>query len=563
VCGLLAVVLLAACAQIPASGTPEGANVAPLPDRPGGDPVVRVFAEGPHPGDSVYSIVAGFLEASGAVQDGLRTAREYLTQGAATRWRPDSGVTVYDHTQERISARAPDHLEFTAPSAGSVDDQGVFLDTAPGRSVVAEFGLVQDEGNWRIDTLPDGLFVSLQDFDREYADLDLQFLALGRQSPVLVPDPIHLRRDSDLPTALATALLRGPSRWLAPVVTSAVPTGAALDGPVQIASGQAVVHLTPASVPSAAADRDNLLAQLVMTLTSDKDINSVDISAGGKPLLLGGHGNSDLVATDVARWSPADLRPPEPSAYYLRDGVSYLVGAPGKQGPFSAGTALAEMAVAPGGGTLAGISKDRKTVWTSSGETPERLTAALSGSDLQSLTFDQDGNLWVLDGTGPTRALRRVEPNGQTTTATTDGFLPSQILRMRVSSDGVRMALVLDAADGPEVLVGLITADAAGVGVGSLRRLGYGLGDVTDVGWSEPDGLTVLAAEHNTAPQPFSVDLGGVAAESGPSLADVTALAVAPGQPMIATTSKKQVYRLRSGGGWLPIGTGAFATYPG
>jgi hypothetical protein len=32
---------------------------------------------------------------------------------------------------------------------------------------------------------------------------------------------------------------------------------------------------------------------------------------------------------------------------------------------------------------------------------------------------------------------------------------------------------------------------------------------------------------------------------------------------MIATTTKKVVYRLRPGGGWFRVGTGNYAAYPG
>lgn len=563
-CCVLVVAVLAGCAQIPESGSPGGANVAQAQDRPGGDPVVRVFAEGPQPGDSVSSIVAGFLEASGAVQDdGLRTAREYLTSSASGRWAPNSGVTVYDHTQERVTAKAADRLEFTAPVAATVDDQGVYLDAEPGRAVAADFTLVQVDGDWRIDSLPDGLFVSHQDFDLEYAQLDLQFLATGRQTPVLVPDPVYLRRDTDVPTALATALLRGPSRWLGPVVTSAAPANSGLEAPVQVVSGEAQVHLSPASVPAVAADRDNLIAQLVTTITADPDVTSVDVSAGGRPVLLSGKNNADLTLADVAKWWQASLRPPPPSAYFVRDGVTYVATTPAKQGPFSVTTSVAEMAVSPGNAMFAGISKDRKTLWTSNSETPDHLTTTMTGTDLSSITFDQDGNLWVLDGSGNTRALRRLAPTGTITTADLVGFTAGQVSRMRVAADGVRLALVVNEVAGPQVEVGLVSTSGSTIAVGSLRRLAFGLGDVADVGWSEPDRLTVLATEHNAAPQPFSVDMGGEAAESGPSLADVAGIAVAPGQPMIATTSKKQVYRLRSGGGWLPIGTGTFATYPG
>jgi hypothetical protein len=560
----LAVVLVAGCAQIPSAGNPSGSGDTQVIDQNAArDPVVRVFAEPPHDGDSVYSIVSGFLEASSTVEDDVSTARKYLTDSASARWRPNAGVTVYDHTAARISAKSTDRLQFTAPAEGTVDDQGVYLAAEPGKQAVANFQLVKVDGNWRIDDLPSGLFISQQDFDREFAGMDLHFLAGGGHSPVLVPDPIYLRRVSGLPTALAEALLQGPTRWLKPAVHTAVPDNAALEGPVDVVSGVAGLRLTPDSVPSDSVDRDTMLAQLVLTLTEDPDINAVEITAGGQPVTLGGRGSNRLTRSDVAIFQPADLRPPGPSAYYLRDGVSYMVGPPGAQGPFAPSTKLAELAVAPGGNLLAGIAKDRKTLWTSPGDQPTHLTVRLKGEELRSASFDQDGNLWVLDGASPNTVLRRISADGDAVTVSLGGFVARQVTRLRVSSDGTRVAMVLDTVEGSQIYLGLATGSGDDLAVGSLRRLGFPLLDPVDIGWSEPDQLVALAAERNAAPQPFALSLGGIVSDVAPSLADISGLAVAPNQPMIATTSKKVVYRLRPGGGWFRVGTGNYATYPG
>jgi Lipoprotein LpqB beta-propeller domain/Sporulation and spore germination len=561
---LLAVGLLTGCAQIPSSGSPSSSGSAREVDQAAArDPVVRVFAEGPHDGDSVYSIVSGFLEASSTVEDDVSTARKFLTDSASARWRPDVGVTVYDHTAARIAAKSTDRLEFTAPAEGTVDDQGVYLAASPGKQALADFDLVKVDGNWRIDDVPAGLFISKQDFDREYAGLDMYFLAGGGHSPVLVPDPIYLRRDAGLPTALMNALLAGPSRWLKPAVSSAVPAHAVLAEPVDVVSGVATVRLMPDSVPANSVARDTLLGQIVLTLTEDPDITAVEVSAGDRPVTLGGRGSPRLARSDVAIFQPADLRPPGPSAYYLRDGVSYMVGPPGAQGPFAPSTKLAEIAVAPGGNVLAGISKDRTTLWTAPGDQPSHLSVRLKGDDLRSASFDQDGNLWVLDGASPDSVLRRIPAEGDPVAVSLGGFVARQIMRLRVSSDGTRVAMVLDTVEGSQVYLGLATGTGADLAVGSLRRLGFPLLDPMDIGWADPDRLVVLAAERNAAPQPFALSMGGVVADVAPSLADISGLAVAPNQAIIATTSKKVVYRLRPGGGWFRVGTGIAATYPG
>jgi hypothetical protein len=562
--GLVAVLLTAGCAEIPSAGNPSGNGDAQVIDQNAArDPVVRVFAEGPHDGDSIYSIVSGFLEASSTVEDDVSTARKYLTDSASGRWRPNAGVTVYDHTAVRISAKATDRLEFTAPAEGTVDDQGVYLAAEPGKQAIATFELAKVDGNWRIDDLPSGLFISKQDFDREFAGMDLHFLAGGGHSPVLVPDPIYLRRVPGLPTALAEALLDGPTRWLKPAVSTAAPNNAALEGPVDVVSGVAFVKLTPDSVPADNVKRDTLLAQLTLTLTEDPDVNAVEVSAGDRPVTLGGRGSNRLTRSDVAIFQPADLRPPGPSAYYLRDGVSYMIGSPGAQGPLAPGTKLAEIAVAPGGNLFAGIAKDRKTLWTSPGDQPTHLTARLKGEALRSASFDQDGNLWVLDGASPNTVLRRISADGDSVTVSLGGFVARQVTRLRVSSDGTRVAMVLDTVEGSQVYLGLATGAGEDLAVGSLRRLGFLLTDPVDIGWNDPDQLVVLAAEKNAAPQPFALSLGGIVSDVAPSLADISGLAVAPNQPMIATTTKKVVYRLRPGGGWFRVGTGNYAAYPG
>jgi hypothetical protein len=561
---LLAVGLLTGCAQIPSSGSPSSSgSVRQVDQAAARNPVVRVFAEGPHDGDSVYSIVSGFLEASSTVEDDVSTARKYLTDSASARWRPDVGVTVYDHTAVRIAAKSTDRLQFTAPAEGTVDDQGVYLAALPGKQAVADFDLVKVDGNWRIDDVPAGLFISKQDFDREYAGQDMYFLAGGGHSPVLVPDPIYLRRVTGLPTALLNALLAGPTRWLKPAVSSALPDHAALAGPVDVVSGVAYVRLTADSVPANSVARDTLLGQIVLTLTEDPDITAVEVTAGDSPVTLGGRGSTRLARSDVAIFSPADLRPPGPSAYYLRDGVSYMVGPPGAQGPFAPSTKLAEIAVAPGGNLLAGIAKDRKTLSTAPGDQPSHLTVRLKGDDLRSASFDQDGNLWVLDGASPDTVLRRISAEGDAVAVSLGGFVARQIMRLRVSSDGTRVAMVLDTVEGSQVYLGLATGTGSDLAVGSLRRLGFPLSDPVDIGWADPDRLVVLAAEKNAAPQPFALSMGGVVSDVAPSLADISGLAVAPNQAIIATTSKKVVYRLRPGGGWFRVGTGIAATYPG
>ncbi len=469
---------------------------------------------------------------------------------------------MYDQSAMQVSGKDGNRLEFSAPAVGFVDAQGAYSASPPGRTVYATLHLVKTGGNWRIDSLPAGLFVSRQDFDREFASVNVYFFNGYPRPSVLVPDPLFLPLRGDLPTALATALLRGPSRWLSPAVVTELPKGASLDGPVSLAAGVASVRLTPGSVPQGVA-RDNMLGQIVMTLTEDPDVRAVEVSSDGETLTMSGRKESRLTRADITLVLPADLRPSAVAdGYYLRDGQAYIAGPPARRGPFGPSVKLAELAGAPGNALIAGISKDRKTLWTASRNAPTRTVVRLEGVALRSPSFDQEGNLWVVDGTGADVTLRRVPVTGPVLAVTLKGLVATQITKLRVAPDGTRVGLVLRTVEGAQVYLGLVTESAAGVSIAGVRRLGHRLRAPRDVAWAEPDRLVVLAAERNAQPQPYLVHIDGSFVDAVGPLADISSLTAAAGQPILAGTSKKGIYRLRAGT-WTRVGTGGAPRYPG
>ena len=559
---------LTGCAEIPTSGDPEIVKAEGAPAQ--SEPVVRVIAQGPRPGDGQISIVSGFLEASGTTEEGFATARKFLTQSGSVRWKA-SGITIYDESQYSLVERSDDRVVLTTTTVGQVDEQGVYLAEPAERSVQVIFQLTQVEGDWRIDELPSGLLVSRQDFEREYLQRDNYFIAKPPRTSVLIPDPIYAPRTQTSPTARVEALLRGPSRWLAPVAMSAAPTGARLAEPVNVLSGVALVRLTPESIPIEEVERDLMLAQIVMTLTQDPEITQVEVrGVGADPLSLDDPNSTVLRRQDVTPYLPADLRPPSSPAYFLRDGVAYTAGEITTQGPFAPETELAELAVAPGNsGLIAGISVDRTTLWTARVDEPKRLTVRVRGEELRSLSFDGDGNLWVLDGENAQTAVRRFPPAGPGLRVELNGFESRQITRLRVAADGVRLALLLSTVEGAQVYLAQALESAEGLRVVAPRRVAPTLFDPRSVDWADPGHLLVVAAERNAQPQPFEVALSGPIEPLAPVLAGITEASVALGQPVIAATGKKKIWRLRDGTTWIPEDAvpaeseGTAPTYPG
>ncbi|MGQ0626029.1 MAG: LpqB family beta-propeller domain-containing protein [Sporichthyaceae bacterium] len=555
-------VLLAGCAQIPSQGSPQGQQVGGVPVPAGVSPQVRVVVEGPRAGDNVFAVVSGFLEASGAVETAFTTARKYLTGAASAQWRPESQITVFDHTALELLEQSESALVLSAPVHGIVDAQGVLAAAPPGRKVMAEFGLVRVGGEWLIERVPAGLLISRQDFDREFARIETYFHTRAPRTTVLVPDLVYAPRAADLATVRIQALLRGPSRWLSSVVSSAAPRGAALAEAVSVNSGVARIRLSAESLPNSGSSQDLLLAQLVMTSTEDPEVTAVEVFAGDDALRLGNAGDAQLVREDITPYLPPDQRPPPPTAVFLRGGTAFIAG----DSPtplLDSQERFVEIAVAPGLGSVAALAGNRKALLTAEPSALRRLAVRTRGTALRSLSFDGDGTLWVVEGSGEAARVLRIPREGDVVVTELTGFLARQIVRMRVSADGVRMALVLETAAGRQVFLALVSELGSGGRLFGLRRLAFGITEPSDVDWAGPDSLVVLGAEPNAQPQPFKVALDGTLDEGTAPLADVVAVTVAPNAPMIAATLRKRLWRLREDGTWIEIGIGTAPTYPG
>lgn len=553
---------LTGCANIPTSGDPETVKAQGAPAQ--SVPQVRVIAQGPRPADSQISIVSGFLEASGTTEEGFATARKFLTPDGAVRWSSRE-ITIYDQDEFSLVERTGDRVVLNTLAVGRVDAQGVYQAESNERALQVPFQLAREGSEWRILSPPGGLLVSQQDFEREYSQIDNYFIARPPRTSVLVPDPVYTARTQVSPTARVESLLRGPSRWLSAVAMTAAPTGAKLAEPVTILSGVALVRLTPESVPIEGVERDLMLAQIVMTLTQDPEVTQIEVRAAGAPALsFGDAGNTILRRQDIVPYLPVDLRPAPPPAYFIRDGAAFTVGLGVSPGPFPAETELSEIAVAPGSsGLLAGISADRTTLWTARADQPKELTVRARGVNLRSLSFDGDGDLWVVAGAAGQTVVRRYPPSGASMRVDLT-FEARQISRLRVAADGVRVAMVLDTVEGSQVYLAQALESESGLRIGAPRRMAAALSDPRSVDWADPGHLVVLAAQPNAQVQPFEVSLSGpIEPFTGTPPPGMTEVSVAYGQPVIAATKKGEIYRLREDGTWFKEGPGTAPTYPG
>ena len=219
-------------------------------------------------------MVRGFLAASADFQRDHETARLYLAPETSERWNPDAGTTIYRVTGTGGVSALPTPppgseagMVLSADVLARIDDQGQYRRSAPGEPPLAStFGLRQVSGQWRVNSLPDGLALTPREVSETYGQLDLYFLDPERR--VVVPDPVFVPTLPGVPTALVRRLLAGPSAALAPAVTSSVPAGTGLAvTSVVVTDGVADVVLDSVALTADPEGREQLAAQLVWTLT--------------------------------------------------------------------------------------------------------------------------------------------------------------------------------------------------------------------------------------------------------------------------------------------------------
>ena len=143
------------------------------------------------------------------------TAALYLTPDAAKRWRSSQGVTVYTSPEVNLSetevldaGRESVVVDLRTSPVARLDRQGHF--TPGGVAKPRSYVLQKIKGQWRISNPQDGVMVTRTYYDDYFRPFSLYFFdAPGER---VVPDLVHLAVGEQLPTALVTALARGPGR---------------------------------------------------------------------------------------------------------------------------------------------------------------------------------------------------------------------------------------------------------------------------------------------------------------------------------------------------------------
>ena len=537
-CLAVLTVVLAGCAGVPSSSSPQAIGTVGRPAPPS--------LPKPTPGMDPDILLREFLKATADPANRHLAARQFLTESASSGW-DDAGSALLIDNVVFVETREPEEVSVTmrADILGSLSDMGVF---ETGEGALPDPGpieLIKTSDGWRIDTLPNGVFLDWQQFQETYKRNTLYFV--DPTGKTVVPDPryVAVSEPDQLATELVSKLIAGPRPEMAKTVRNLLDEPLKLSGPVTRADGGktgvgrgyggARIDLENLSTTDPHS-RQLLAAQIIWTL-SRAGING--------PYVI----NADGAALDdrfADGWTTADVAATDPGAADgAAAGLHALVGgslvsldensAPRVPGAFGQTPGQVSAALSRSGQEVASVVVQRpgapdmaSSLWV--GQLGGSAAQVMDGRTLSRPSWSLDESIWVVvDGLNVVRAVQ--DASGQParipvdSTAVTARF-PGAITELQLSRDGTRAAMVID---GRVILAGVEQTEGGGYALTFPRRLGYGLGNTAvSLGWRTGDDIVVS----RTDPQhPVSyVNLDGVNSDA-PSrnlLMPVTTVAANP-----------------------------------
>lgn len=532
---LLASVLgISACVRVPTSGPIEVVEGQQAPCQN----CVNVEVAPPFPGDKPRQIVEGFLRATSNYQPNYSVAKQFLTPAAAETWSPEEGVTIY---QGSVAAAVKDTVRLTGKLVGALNKDRTYA--VRNTSLDYNFVLSNENGQWRIDNPPPGLWVAAVSFKFFYQSYDLYYVGNNRS---LVPDPIYLpalSNPANVASALVKALLNGPSAWLKPAVSTAIPPNTSLSvDSVTITDGIAEVPLSESIQALPDAQRSLLAAQIAFTLKQVGGVKGVVIKVNQQPYRVpGADPNSQVISVDAI---PRELDP-IPSvageqAYTVKKGaveqVTPSADSPTTNpvsGPFGAATNPVDAVAVSVTNTDLAVTTNRRTTLRRAPMMQEALSKDLltGATELLRPQFSRYGEIWAVGKQGGRQRMWMFTADNVKHEITSP--LIQNVTAFRISPDGARIALVRRTAQRSEIgLVRVIRSDQPTVE--SWRRLdtsqsGTPINEIADVGWFDATDLVVLSKSEGSSTLLRVAQDASIVAQKGESQNwDANELAVSP-----------------------------------
>ena len=552
---LAALVVLAGCVGLPRSGHVN--SVSPSKTSSG---AIGFAVQPPARNATPQQIVEGFLLASRAgLDDDFAVARQYLYGDAAANWKPLARVRVYPDSQD-VSTTVTESgaVRASVASRGTLSSHGTYTETANSAVLTTEFSLAKNaDGQWRIVSLDDGVFLSENAFSQQFIETPLYFLA--PDSNALVADLRYYPRRT-FATSAMNGLLAGPSEWLASGVHTAVPTGTKLLKSVDVVDGEATVDLSSVVLAASAKERAALLEQITRTLKASSSVRSVVLKVEGADLNVG---SIQSLPTYPYGSYPVSVISGGLPANVSDNRITPLMGDAGLKAHGLSNLAISYQASR---GRLAALGRGgTELIGMDSGSGSWQVLH--SGKSLVQPSYDRYGWVWSAERDNAGKIL--VFKPGENASAHLDvSWLNGAKIRdVSVSRDGSRMVVVCEIGGEVTIRVAAIARDGAGrpTQIGDSIIIGQHLSDVTAAEWIGPStvavlGKTALGGERAM----FSVKISGPTERlAAPYEGTVSITAGHDEDSIVALTDKKTAYA-RDGGAWRAIVSDVTSVaYPG
>jgi hypothetical protein len=539
---------------------------------------VRVEANPVAPGSSPTQVVAGFIRAAAASDNEYQAARSYLSSTPEATWQPDSSVVVFtDESSLSVTSRSDGSVSAVAKATARIDGNGRYEEMPPNSSVEVNFELQRVSGEWRITKVPDtfGTWLSESDLERLYDPFRVYFVSAAERR--LVPDVRWFPLGTGLATRLARAVLAGVPDYLKGAVRTDVPTGTrlAVDA-VPIDSGTARIDLTATRLGSDPAQRQNLAAQFLATVSQAPGVQRLDLQLEGTELQVpGGETSVDsLSALGFSTPTDPDVKP------VLRKGSTLVNLDPETVGDLGSGARGAGSqtqtlpSIAPGwaylamsrsGREIAAVGGDRAQVARWRGT--QQVQVLNLGSMLTRPSYDRQDVLWVGGRDGATAKVWAINTAADPTDTTRSRpavvaapwLAGRNVVSIRIAPDGQRAALISTDRSGrnPRVDVSGVVRQPNGLPVSLTAPLSLApsLTLALDLVWVDDATLAVLGRKTDVV-RPWLVPLGGQIS-AGPDISGAQSITTVNAERgLVVTTSGGEVF-IRAGNRWQSVGAGS------
>jgi hypothetical protein len=504
--------LLPSCVRMPTEGP-----VVESSGTTGGDAAPGIYFDPapPQAGESATEIVTHFLEAMKAAPIKTSVARQFLTARAQETWAPEKSIITYAEIGDPLG-----ELDVFLPATdiNEYDDRGAWQSTRP--EATLHFTLTTENGEWRIDEVPDALMVPASWFADWFRRVSLYYFDPTAQ--ILVPEPVFVPEGDQFAYPLVRGLLAPPSGDAARVTRTFFPPGFRLGLSVPIsAAGIAEVTLLgdPALVDEQTGTR--ILTQLIYTLRQESRIRAVRVTIGDRELGL--PGGPTQVNLDVGSLYDPNGVQASGDLFGLVDGrlvrgsVDSLLPTPGPMGAERLG--VRSIGVNLAGSRVAGISGNGRSVLVAPVDDEDgRAVEVVSGAtSLLSPAWDFADRIWLADRARGHARISVVVGN-RPRTIEVPGISGRDVRQLLVSRDGSRLVAVVRTGQGDTVVASRVLHDDQGrvLRTTKARRLAVdpdASGVIRDIGWRSPTAISVLTDITDDLSQVRTVSVDGAPGE--------------------------------------------------